>query len=37
MSLQSRLSALIQQVGADIKNLFTRVQALETTIDGGGP
>lgn len=39
MSLQTRLTDLITQIGADIKNLLARVQELEqpTPIDAGTP
>lgn len=39
MSLQTRLATLINQIGADIKDLFARVSELEnpTPIDGGRP
>lgn len=39
MSLQTRLSALITAIGADVKDLLARVTELEspTPLDAGGP
>jgi len=41
VSLQTRLAALISAIGADVKDLQTRVTSLELTnttgLDGGTP
>lgn len=39
MSLQTRLATLINQIGADIKDILARLTELEspTPIDGGRP
>ncbi len=39
MSLQTRLSALITAIGADVKDLRTQIEAMSgpESIDGGTP